>query len=63
MPTTWPSGDIELGQKPVESASVMAGDGAELRAYYLRSVVPMLLAAIGLGGLLVIAMTAYLRAL
>ncbi len=38
-------------------------DGAELRAYYLRSVVPMLLAAIGLGGLLVIAMTAYLRSL
>jgi hypothetical protein len=38
-------------------------EGAELRAYYLRRVVPMLLAAVGVGGLLIVAMTAYLRAL
>jgi hypothetical protein len=38
-------------------------EGDALRSYYLRSVVPILLAAIGLGGLLVIAVTAYLRSL
>jgi hypothetical protein len=36
-------------------------DGAELRAYYLRRVVPTLLAAIGVGGLLILAMMTYLR--
>jgi hypothetical protein len=36
--------------------------GAELRAYYLRSIVPMLLAAIGVGGLAVVVLMAYLRA-
>lgn len=36
-------------------------DGAELRSYYLRRVVPIFLAGIGIGGLLVIAITAYLR--
>jgi hypothetical protein len=38
-------------------------EGAELRAYYLRSIVPTVVAAIGVGGLLVIAMTACLKAL
>jgi hypothetical protein len=36
-------------------------DGAELRSHYLRRVVPIFLAAIGIGGLLVLAITAYLR--
>ncbi len=38
-------------------------EGAALRAHYLKSVLPLLLAAVGLGGLLVVAVTAYLRGL
>jgi hypothetical protein len=38
-------------------------EGAELRAYYLRSVVPMLLAAVGVGGLVVVVTMACLKSL
>jgi hypothetical protein len=38
-------------------------EGAELRAYYFGRVLPVLLGAIGIGGLIVIAVTAYLRSL
>jgi hypothetical protein len=38
-------------------------EGTELRAYYLRTVVPVLLAGIGAGGLALVALTAYLRSL
>lgn len=38
-------------------------EGAELRAHYVKRAVPLLLAAVGLGGLLIVAVTAYLRGL